>query len=58
MAHKSAPDTIRGDDELKKEFPPQPLVELLGPGMINPLHWRSPAMIARDKASRLGDFGS
>jgi hypothetical protein len=53
MAHKRAPDTIREDDELKKEFPPQPLIELferLGPPGIILLQWRSPLMIAQDQA--------
>jgi hypothetical protein len=50
MAHKSVPDIIREDDELRAEFPPQPLVELFGPGRINPLHWLSSEMIARDEA--------
>jgi hypothetical protein len=55
MADKRAPDNIRKDDELKKEFPPAPLVELFHATEGTPigsvfLHWRSPKMIAREKA--------
>jgi len=50
MAYEYAPDSIRRDADLKKEFRPQKLVELWGPGKTDPLHWMSPEEIARDKA--------
>jgi hypothetical protein len=45
MACEYAESINRYDRELRKEFPPQKLVELVGP-----LLWRSPEAIARDKA--------
>jgi hypothetical protein len=55
MAHTYAPDKIlRPDPELRREFPPEPLIELftqLAPRGVTLLLWRSPQMIARDKAA-------
>jgi hypothetical protein len=50
MAFKYAPDKIREDDDLKREFPPQKLIELTGPGRMGALYWLFPEMIARDEA--------
>ena len=61
MAYKDAPDKIREDDDLRAEFPPRKLCELLGPGTTDPLHWLSPEMQARNEAfsefRRLRDEG-
>jgi hypothetical protein len=46
MAYKHTPDHLRNDPELQREFPPTRLKGLCG----GHLHWRSPAMIAWDRA--------
>jgi len=51
MADKRAPDEIRNNEKLKKEFPPAPLVKLFN-ATDDPrlLYWCSPKMIASFKA--------
>ena len=54
LAHKHPPDEFRSDPSLRIEFPPEAVIELFEGGCpegVTLLHWRSPEMIARDRAS-------
>jgi hypothetical protein len=54
LAHEHPPDEFRSDPSLRKEFPPEAVVELYEEGChggVTVLHWRSPEMIAHYEAS-------
>jgi len=57
LANADAPDTIRENEALKKQFAPAPIVELFcmsrgSPPAFDFLHWNSPEMIARDRGRK------
>jgi len=56
LADERTKHTIRNNDELKKEFPPAPIVELFratdSPSSLDFLHWFSPKRVTGEKKAR------
>jgi hypothetical protein len=57
LADERTKDTIRKNDDLKKEFPPAPLVTLFrvtdgAPPSLDFLYWFSPKRIANEKKAK------